>query len=270
MVAVPLSVRSALGPIRKNGDGVQVSDTLIQLATRRAEAVLIRRFPPQPDVRRMQFDIEDRMKAYIGGEAVAAPAQNPNMLRFTMQSGRRSLFVADNSATLNMSFESLPQSGLAQPLQKAAAEMDKLDELFSGQATFFRAIALTFSYIGSRSAIETTVPQIAERVFRHKFANPTAANFSVSENHGRINKAIDLGQIASFEFKGPAMPGFVHFDVEFVEKKEEGLAIKLEVNTRPEMHTGGGIRFVEIAKEVFEFARNELPKILGIDVSGDL
>jgi hypothetical protein len=185
----------------------------------------------------LQFQFEDEFKSFIAGNT--QPLSSSGLVgvpKFMMTDGKRTLAVSNNSVQLSLNFGSTlpPRLTLSDVLKRPAAEMDRaLDVIFPSQKAYYAAIIVEWVATEQNSA--SVAAFFSELLLKPKFRGKLA---SLSATIGLeildINRTIELSQFKSFKrAQRPGVPVQFALDPDFDPADDEGVQIKVEVNTKP-------------------------------------
>ncbi len=217
----------------------------------------------QTPVRTLAFDFENVFKAYINAPLVVQnnpPGTAPNVPSFSMTDGMRTMTAADNTVFLDLRFDSgLPKGeSLTNVLEKPIELMDELDKLLPGIKKQFSAIILTISlpYAGDQAEVGAYLSDIA---FKFPVKDVISTTFSVAKKRNEFIHFVEFSQFKFFEIIQQFQPGvFFGFDPDFTDAKEEGLQLKIDVNTRPLIDSPKRDEFKSLGVELADAVSNDV------------
>jgi hypothetical protein len=240
---------------------------------RLSSIALVRRFPAE-DVRRTQFLFEDEFKSFIGGQtrAVSIPSAPPEAPRFMMTDGKRTLVVSNISAQLSLDFGSTlpPRMTLADALYRAARAMDEsLERIFAKQRSHYAGIVIVWS--ATQMDLNKLSEDLVEWTMKSHFA-PQLNHYSVTVGVERkgINRSIEISQYKSFQRTTQSNQSTIYVDADFEPAIDQGLQIKIDVNTRPQIATPPDKAFVSLIPVITETIRVDLENLVGPPLAASL
>jgi hypothetical protein len=240
---------------------------------RLASIALVRRFPAE-DIRRTQFLFEDEFKSLIGGEtaAVNIPSAPPEAPRFMMTDGKRTLVVSNVSAQLSLDFGGTlpPKMTLPSALDRAARTMDdSLERIFAKQKTYYSGIVIVWT--ATQMDLNSLSEALVEWTMKSHFA-PHLNNFGVTigvERKG-FNRSIEISQYKAFQRLAQSNQTSIHVDADFEPAQDQGLQIKIDVNTRPQIASPPQKAFVSLIPVITETIRIDLENLVGSQLASAL
>lgn len=190
-------------------------------------------------VREKAYDFETLFKSYINAPINVAnlpPSAPLAAQRFQMADGKRTLVAADNLVQLSLDFG----TGSARPqhwkavLDKPAGLMDESDRFFTPGQRGFKAVILQIArpYKGNQADV---TDHIAKLFSQTPSGSPAAAAYTYAVTKNGLTINFEISQFKFFEFTTPIAPGgaqFINFDLDFMDPVDEGLQIKVEINSR--------------------------------------
>lgn len=228
---------------------------------------LVRRFPEQ-NLRRKQFEFEDAFRTYIDAEPVLhprPPGSSPDLPRFQISDGKRSLTVSDSAVGLSLVFESVPPKGMLPPLLAAAERMDKCVHIYGSQEKYFLGLVIETEMVFADSGA-------LYEVYRGVIGRdpvPGMKIFSYSDSVEGDGRAVflELSHFHRFNINAmvrPDQPLFI--DTDFVEPGDAGLKVKIDINTKPSRFLPGNQSFVDIVGRLPTVIESDVGRFLGPDV----
>ncbi|MHC2625069.1 hypothetical protein ACVIW2_007101 [Bradyrhizobium huanghuaihaiense] len=240
---------------------------------RLSSIALVRRFPAE-DVRRTQFLFEDEFKSLIGGEttAINAPLAPPEAPRFMMTDGKRTLVVSNVSAQLSLDFGGSlpPKLTLADALDRAARTMDSsMERIFAKQSRWYSGIVIVWT--ATQMNLNSLSEELVEWTMKTHFA-PQLSHYGATigvERKG-FNRTIEISLYKSFQRIATSGQTHIHVDADFEPPEDQGLQIKIDVNTRPQISSPPKNAFQNLIPVILETIRVDLQSLVGSQLASSL
>ena len=243
--------------------------TVISNPPRLSAITLIRRFADQ-DVRRLQFEFEDEFKNFIGGTTQPLPHSGGagGVPKFLMTDGKKTLAVSNVSVQLSLNFgAALPSKlTLSDVLTRPAKEMDRaLEKIFPSQKTFFSAIIV--EWVATERDPTKVAALFNSLLLKPKFRGTLASlTATVGLEISDINRVIELSQFKSFmRAQQSGLPVQFSLDPDFDVADDEGVQIKVEVNTKPTVNSPPQQAFASLIPVLKETIAVDLPMFVEAD-----
>jgi hypothetical protein len=191
-----------------------------------------------------------------------------------MTDGKRSLVVSNVSAQLSLDFGATlpPKLTLSEAIDRAARVMDdSLDRIFVNQKTFFSGIVVVWT--ATQMDLNTLTEELVEWTMKTHFApqlNSYSATIGV-ERKG-INRTIEISQYKSWMRLQRVGPGVstIHIDSDFDPAEDQGLQIKIDVNTKPQIAAPPRKAFVGLIPAISETINLDLGNLVGSQLAAAL
>jgi hypothetical protein len=236
---------------------------------------LVRRYPAE-DVRRTQFLFEDEFKTLIGGQttSLSTPVSPPDAPRFMMTDGKRSLVVSNSATQLSLDFgETLPPKlTLKGALSRPASMMDEaLGRIFHKQTTYYAAIIVVWA--ASQWDMYRLSEELVQWTMKAHFAPQLAAfGATIGVERDKISRTIEVSQYKSWKRVASAIIGgsVISVDPDFEAAEDQGLQIKIDVNTKPQIKNPPGKAFVGLIPSISDTISVELQNLIGPQLATSL
>jgi hypothetical protein len=244
-------------------------------APRLTSIALVRRYPAE-DVRRTQFLFEDEFKELIGGQTAALnpSVAVPEAPRFMMTDGKRTLVVSNVTTQLSLDFGASlpPKLTLNDALTRPATFMDDvLGRIFEKQRTFYSAIIVTWS--ATQKDLFRLSEELVQWTMKPHFA-PQLAGFSatIGLERNKINRTMEISQYKGWQrVASPVIGGqAISVDADFETADDQGLQIKIDVNTKPQIGKPLSKAFVSLIPVISETISIDLPNLIGPQLATSL
>lgn len=218
----------------------------------RYEVTLVRRHAAH-SVRERAFDFEALFRSYINAPINVAnlpPVAPLAAQRFQMSDGKRSLVAADNLVQLSLDFGTGRPKGQDWKalIEKPAGLMDEADRFFTPNQKGYKSVILQISrpYQGNQSDVTA---RIAKLFSKTPSGTPAAAAYTYAVVADGITKNLEISQFKFFEFTAitPGTTPFINFDLDFMDPSDEGLQIKVELNSKARMASAESEKFANLA-----------------------
>ena len=229
---------------------------------------LVRRYPNE-DTRRKQFEFEDEFKSLISGTAQPLGPANapPDHPRFMITDGKRTLLVSNVTAQLNLDFGgALPkQADLAKVLDRPASVMDQAARtIFPHQKTAYSAIVILWAASKTKDLASISA-ELAPKVFKATLPDITSMSATVGLEKGDFTRTIELSQYRRFDRLARVttiFPQAIFVDADFDTPDDEGLQIKLDVNTKPTSMKPTADAFARLIPVVVQSIKTDLVHLI--------
>ena len=242
------------------------------LAPRLSSVILIRRFPRE-DMRRKQFDFEDLFASYIHATSQSLPTSPeaaPAQPRFIISDTKRTLVVSNVTVQLTLDFgASFPaKSTFKSVLSRPAELMDKMaEQLLSHQRRAYSAIVVEW-VCPKKGDLESLSRELAALNLKPQFPDPIAFyTASIGLRSGEFYKTVELAVYKRFQTPPPGLGG-LHLDLDFDDDPvpEEGLQIKVDANTKPQMDRPPKSAFAALIPVLQSAVEQDLAPLIGSDL----
>jgi hypothetical protein len=239
---------------------------------RLASITLIRRYPDE-DVRRTQFQFEDEFKGFVRGQTQAVSAQGGiEIPKFLMTDGKRTLVVSNISTQLSLEFgATLPsKSSLKDVLTRPTSVMDEaLTRIFPGQKIFYSAIVVVWA--ATQSDQSGLAEELAQWLLKPTFRPSLASlNTTVGLERNGTNRTIELSQYKQWQRLTTGTNSTIFIDPDFEKPDDQGLQIKVDVNTKPQIAVPPVKAFGGLIDVLRETLTVDLPNLIGPSLSAAL
>lgn len=232
------------------------------------EAVLVRRFPRDDDVRRKQFEFEDIFAQYINAKTVAAaapPFQSADRPLFTMGDGKRLLLATEQSIQLTLNFGTAPKGGIRPAIARAEELMTRVQQSLAHQSRYYEGLIVSATFVPLSP--EKARNLVYQEVFGRD-PHPELDTFSASRGSvgARFNNQIDLQFVRQVEFSASVSPAspLVQFDVDFGPGDFKPAALlKFDVNSKPLKDEPEGSVFAEMVSALADLVRSDAQQVVG-------
>lgn len=238
------------------------------------DIALVRRFRSAP-MRTRAFNFETAFSSYLSGATAtstnvpdSAPVDQP---RFIIDASPKTLVATGNAVQLFLKFEAGLPSGrtLEDVLEKPAKEMDRLDGLLEDVPVWYGGIVVTMSlpWDGDQTQIAR---QIVEELYPHSAGSDvTTFSGNLSFTDGKFQRLTEISMFRTFEFKGLVAPNqTILIDPDFDAPAKEGIQLKYDVNTKPQIQTPKKGTFSEIVGEIRKHRIDDQKRFLGTKIQG--
>lgn len=230
---------------------------------RLVSVTLVRRYPNE-DVRRTQFQFEDEFKTFIRGQTQPVNALGIEAPKFIMTDGKRTLVVSNISTQLSLDFGGkLPsKSSLKDVLERPTAIMDEvLPGIFSSQKVFYAAIVVVWAATQRDQA--KLAEELAEWLLKPTFRpNLVSLSSTVGLERDGANRTIEISSYKSWTRIGHSQ-GLPFIDQDYEKADDEGLQIKVDVNTKPQLASPPPNAFASLIPVISETLSVDLTNIIG-------
>lgn len=188
--------------------------------------------------------------------------------KYVMTDGKRTLAVSNVSVQLSLNFgAALPSKlTLSNVLARPANEMDRsLEKIFPSQKTSFSAIIV--EWVATERDTAKVAAFFNSLLLKPKFRGKLSfLSATVGIEIADINRTIEMSQFKSFmRAQQAGVPAQFTLDPDFDVADDEGVQIKVEVNTKPVINSPPKQAFASLIPTLKETIAVDLPMFVDAD-----